>query len=409
MKINKIAYISIGLFLVFFTFSFDSFSQKKSRSQLEKEKKEHLKQIEATSRILSETEKEKETTLGQLSAIKQQIIERQKLIAAIDKEIKLIEDEMSETEAIISSLQADLENLKQEYAKMIFESSKTSNKLNKLMFLFSASSFNNLAMRIQYLKQYTSARQIQADQIEKVKVFLSIEVKNLNNKRKEKQTLLNTQRIENENLIGLKKQQDNIVKSLSEKEKELKKELKENEKALKKLENLIEDLLKEEIEKSKKQSKTQSKENKVVLTPETKMISDNFAANKSKLIWPLQQGFISGRFGKQPHPVLKNVNVENLGIDIQTNENENIRTVFDGKITAVASVPGMNNIVMIQHGEYFTVYAKLKTVTVTTGQKVSAKDLIGTVYTDKDGVSELQFQIWKNSEKLNPELWLYKK
>jgi murein hydrolase activator len=221
--------------------------------------------------------------------------------------------------------------------------------------------------------------------------------------------LLNSQRIENENLIGLKKQQDNIVKSLSEKEKELKKELKEYEKSLRKLENLIEDLLKEEIEKSKKQSNTKSKENKVVLTPETKMISDNFAANKGKLIWPLQQGFISGKFGKHPHPVLKNVQVENLGIDIQTNENESIRTVFDGKVTAVASVPGMNNIVMIQHGEYFTVYAKLKTVNVTTGQKVSAKDIIGTVYTDKDKVSELQFQIWKNSEKLNPESWLYKK
>jgi murein hydrolase activator len=409
MKINRFTYISIVLFVLFNLISFSGFSQKKSRFQLEKEKKDQIRQIETTNKILSETEKEKNATLGQLNAIKQKIVEQQRLINAIDKEIKLIEEEMTETEAIISSLQNDLENLKLEYSKMIYESSKTSNKVNKLMFLFSASSFNNLAMRIKYLEQYTAARQMQAEQIEKVKSFLNVEVKNLTNKRIEKKILLDTQRIENENLIGLKKQQDVVVKSLTEKEKELKKELKEYEKSLRKLENLIEDLLKEEIEKSKKQANNKSKENKVVLTPETKMISDNFAANKGKLIWPLQQGFISGKFGKHPHAVLKNVQVENLGIDIQTNENENIRSVFDGKVTAVASVPGMNNIVMIQHGEYFTVYAKLKSVSVTTGQKITAKDIIGTVYTDKDKVSELQFQIWKNSEKLNPEHWLYKK
>ena len=123
-------------------------------------------------------------------------------------------------------------------------------------------------------------------------------------------------------------------------------------------------------------------------------------------MWPVGKGFISQRFGKHAHPVLKGVVIENRGIDLQTGQGEVARSVFDGKVLTVASVPGMNNIVMIQHGDYFTVFAKLKSVSVSEGQTVKRKDIIGTIYTSSEGTTELQFQIWKNSTNLNPESWL---
>jgi septal ring factor EnvC (AmiA/AmiB activator) len=124
------------------------------------------------------------------------------------------------------------------------------------------------------------------------------------------------------------------------------------------------------------------------------------------LPWPVTKGFISDRFGRKPHPVLKGIYVENQGVDIQTTAGEGVRTVYAGIVQDVASMPGMNNVVAIQHGDYFTIYAKLRSVSVRVGQHVKAREAIGTVATDKNGVSEIQFQIWKEFTKLNPESWL---
>ena len=123
----------------------------------------------------------------------------------------------------------------------------------------------------------------------------------------------------------------------------------------------------------------------------------------------VSKGFISQRFGKHAHPVLKNVVVENLGVDIQTNTSEPVRAVFDGTVATKAFIQGMGNVVMVQHGEYFTVYGNLKSTSVNTGQKVKAKDTLGTVGTDADNVSVLKFFIWKGNTKLDPEAWLYRK
>src|SRR5690606_12134640 len=125
--------------------------------------------------------------------------------------------------------------------------------------------------------------------------------------------------------------------------------------------------------------KTSGSTSKVTLTPEAALISSSFAGNKGRFSWPVERGFISQKFGRHNHPVLKGVVIDNRGIDIQTTQGASARALFEGKVLTVASVPGMNNIVMIQHGEYFTVYAKLRSVSVTTGQTVKMKDVIGTV------------------------------
>lgn len=400
----------------------EGFSQK-NKSQLEREKEENLKKISETSRILDETKSKKEATLGQLTAIKQQINARTSLINSITSEVEMMDREIQENESIMKAIELDIVRLKKEYADMIYVAYKSSNYYDNLTFLFSSKTFNQLYNRLQYFKQYSEARKSQVKLIDKVAKYLVQQKQKTLAKRAEKNSLLESKTNETKTLTDLQSQQDQIVIKLSTKEKELKNELDESKKSVKKLEKLITDLIKSEREKAIREaaSKTSStskvkkstKEtnssavDKVEATPEVMEMSNSFAGNSGKLLWPVQHGSVSHHFGKQAHAVLKGVYVENLGVDIQTLKNEPVRNVFKGKVITVASVPGMNNVVMVQHGEYFTVYAKLKTVSVITGQEVKSKEILGEVYTDKNDVSELQFQIWKNNEKLNPEVWLH--
>ncbi|WP_299820009.1 peptidoglycan DD-metalloendopeptidase family protein [uncultured Pontibacter sp.] len=386
----------------------------KSKAQLEKEKKENLNRIKQANQILQQTKKQKEASIGQLNAIKEKITVQTGVITNISREITYIQSDVQETEGIVKSLQKDLDNLKAEYATMVYAASKTANSYNKLMFLFAAESFNQLVMRLRYLQQYSDARHKQVEQISKVQAALTGQLNLLESKRKQKQNLLSKQIAESKNLQTLKVQQDSVINRLSKQETNLKQEVAQRQQAVKKLDKLIADIVREEIARAARAAREAGKassgsSSKMTLTPEAALISSSFAGNRGRLAWPVERGFISQKFGRHNHPVLKGVVVENRGIDIQTSQGATARAIFEGKVLTVASVPGMNNIVMVQHGEYFTVYAKLKSVNVTTGQTVKIKDIIGTIYTDTDGTTELQFQVWKNSDNMNPELWLLRK
>ncbi|MEJ8804457.1 murein hydrolase activator EnvC family protein [Pontibacter sp. H249] len=386
----------------------------KSKAQLEKEKKENLNRIKQANKILQQTKKEKAASIGQLNAIKEKIDVQKGVITNISKEITFIESDVQTTEGIVQALQKDLEQLKAEYATMVYAASKTANSYNKLMFLFASESFNQFAMRLRYLQQYSEARQKQVEQINKVQTALTGQINILESKRKQKQGLLSKQIAESKNLQTLKVQQDSVINRLSKQETNLKQEVAQRQQAVKKLDKLIADIVREEIARAARAAREAGKASsgsstKMTLTPEAALISSSFAGNKGRLAWPVERGFISQKFGRHNHPVLKGVVVENRGVDIQTAQGATARAIFEGTVLTVASVPGMNNIVMVQHGEYFTVYAKLKSVNVTTGQKINIKDVIGTIYTDADGTTELQFQVWKNSSNMNPEVWLSRK
>ncbi len=161
----------------------------------------------------------------------------------------------------------------------------------------------------------------------------------------------------------------------------------------------------------KEKSNAGKSSTKMTLTPETAKLSSSFEGNKNKLPWPVDNGFVSGKFGKHAHPVLKNIIVENQGVDIQTEKAANVRAVFDGKVSTVAFVPGMNTVVIVQHGDYFTLYARLKNINanIKKGYTVKAKELIGEVFTDNNDNTEVHFEVWKNFDKLNPEKWLFAK
>lgn len=377
----------------------------KSRSELEKEKKENLQRIEQAEKILNQTTSKKKATIGQLNALNFKIEVQQSLTKSISEEINLLNTEINEIGGIINAMQRDVDKMKKEYAAMLYSAQKSDQSLSKLAYVFAASSFYQMLMRMQYMQYYAKVRRNQAEQIEVMKDLLIDQQAEAEKIRLEKSTLLQEQIFRVKELDKLKADQNKLVAQLSQREKEVKSEINKRKKAVENLEKVIAELIKKEIEKSSAGKSS----TKFALTPEAKELSDSFAGNKSKLYWPVSAGFISQKFGQHPHPVYKNITVNNDGIDIQTNQNEEIRAVFAGEVKYVAFVPSMNNVVMVQHGEYFTVYAKLKDVKVKKGDKLEAKQVLGTVYTDKDGTSEIQFQVWRNNQKLNPESWLFKK
>jgi murein hydrolase activator len=375
-----------------------SYAQKKSKLQLQREKQQNLEKIKEVEKILDETADKKNHTLGALSALNQRILEQENLIGSIRREINFLNNEIGENNDIIDALQTDLEKLKKEYASMLFAAQKANNSTTRLTFLFSASSFDQLIMRLRYMEQYGKMRSLQADQIGKVQDELSGQVKQIVSQREEKNKLLRDGEKENTHLAELKKKQNTLVRSLEKEEKKLKKDLDETRQSIAKLDKLIEDLIKEEI--AREAALSSAGNTKAVA------LSSSFEENKNKLPWPVTSGFISQRFGLQNHPVLKGIVMQNEGVNIQTRQDEKVKCVFEGEVSKVAFVPSVGSTVLIKHGEYFTVYAGLKEVYVKEGQKVIVDQEIGKVISNYEGVSELRFQIRKHTKALDPQAWL---
>ncbi|RAV99767.1 murein hydrolase activator EnvC family protein [Pseudochryseolinea flava] len=387
------------LVLIFFTLIAFSVSAQRHRtkSQLQKEKQQNLERIKETEKILTETSAKKKNTLGELNALNQRIDDQEKLISSIKGEVTILDSEIGENKDIILALENDLRKLKKEFAAMLVAAQKANNSTTRLTFLFSAKSFDQLVMRMKYMEQYSNARKLQAEQIVKVQEALGGQVREIEGRRVAKNKLLDEELKENDNLSSLKKKQNTVVKSLQKEEKKLRKDLETTKKAVAALDRLIEDIIREERERVARAS-GKSSDRDVAL-------SSSFEQNKNKFPWP-SAGFVSQKFGKQPHPALKNIVVNNNGVNIQTREDEKVKCIFDGEVSRVAFIQAMGNIVIVKHGEYLTVYGGLKEVSVRTGQKVSTNQEIGKVFANSDGVSELRFQIFRNSTPLDPQIWL---
>jgi len=373
----------------------------KSKAQLQKDKQKSLTRIKETEKILNETSKKKKNTLGELTALSARIREQENLVGSIKSEVTIMDQDLQENYGILNSLSEDLDRLRAEYAKMMFATQRAAGGANKLTFLFSAASFDQLMMRLKYMEQYGKARQEQARAIRQVQEQLTGQVRQIDSLRIQKSSLLKEELKENDQLKSLKDKQKNIVKSLEKEEKKLRRDLEETKKAVARLDKLIADLVREETAKAAKESKAKSN----VSSAATALTSASFEGNRKKFAWPAN-GFISQRFGKQRHPVLPRVETWNDGINIQTRESEQVKSIFKGEIRRVAFIPGIGPCVIINHGEYFSVYAGLKDVTIKMGDKVETNQVIGKVLMNAEGKSELRFQIRKNTVALNPEEWL---
>jgi murein hydrolase activator len=377
----------------------------KSKTQLQREKLQNLAKIKETEKILAETGAEKKNSLGELMALNQRISQQESLIKSIESEISFLDYDIRENNQIIQALEKDVKKLKEEYAAMIFSAQKASGKIDKLTFLFSAKSFDQLLMRLKYMEQYGKARQSQAEAIGKVQQILRDQVHITELKRSEKNDLLVDEVKENKELTSLKEKQRSIVKSLEKQEKKLRKDLEATKKAVAELDELIAKIIKEELERAAREARERDGKKNKDVSDAAIALSNSFEENKNKFPWPVS-GFVSQRFGRQQHPVLKGIEIQNDGVNIQTKQGEEVRSIFNGEVSRIAFTPGMGNTIIIKHGDYFTVYTGLKDIAVKQGQRVTTNQELGKVLSNGEGISELRFQIRKNFDALNPQDWL---
>ena len=394
MRLRKFSF----LFSIFYLLSIGLNSQQ-TRKSLEIERDTNLKKINEAEKILKETEQSKNVTIGRLRVINKQINNRQDLILNLRKDIRSQNNEISSLRVLISSLTNDLIIMNNEYSEMIYYSYKSRSSLDKLSYIFSSQNYNQMFRRLNYIFQYSNIRRNQIIEIENVKGELSNQEKNLVNINIKKDDLLKDELSENNKLQKLKNRQKKTISDLNKKQNRIRKEINERKIALNKLDELIRNIIRREKEL------TSSNDENINLLE----LTEGFESRIGKLEWPVRSGFISNKFGEHPHPVIKNIKVKNDGIDIQTNKSSKVYSVFSGKVSTVAFIPGMNNVVIINHGEYYTLYAKLKNLNVVKGDNISSGDLIAELVTNADGITELQFQVWKNNIKLNPEKWIMKK
>jgi len=405
------------IFIAIILFAIPVFSQNKKALQ---EKREQIdKDIKYTNKLLTKTKKDKEKSLEYLNVLSTQLKNREELLQMLNIEISFIEKQIGETtikivenHKIIEEKKKELIKLKEDYAKMIYYTYKNKHSFDSWGFIFSSKSFNQAYKRLKYLKQYTQHRKIQAEIIIRTEEELKKEIADLENQKinlqkdkENKKALIGSKEIEVKELEVQKTDKKSLIKKLKKSESRFKKELQKQQLAAKELDEKIRKIIEEEIKKERAKEKKEG----FTLTPEAKRISDNFLENKGALPWPLDKGIIVQGFGKQQHEVFKNIEIYNNGIDIATDKGAKVRAVFDGKVSRIFFIKGEGKVILINHGEYFTVYSGLTEVSIQMEEKIYSKQEIGTVMTDKNNQkTHLHFEIWKNYEKQNPSHWLYK-
>jgi septal ring factor EnvC (AmiA/AmiB activator) len=374
-----------------------------SLEELRKKKEKTKEQINYTNRLLEEAKKSEKQTLSKYKILNKQIELRTSLITGINTEVGVLDENIGQNAWLINSLNADLEQLKKEYARLLIFAQRNSTNYSKVLFVLSASDFNQAYKRLVYLKQYTEYRKRQAELINWMHDLIADKVNRLQVRKTEKETLLQSQKAEADKLALEKKEQGKVLTTLQQQQKDFKNKLQEQQKIESQLSRAIERIIEEEVNRAKKKGKENYE-----MTPEQKLVSGQFEQNRKRIPWPVDRGVITGHFGVHEHPVLKNIQVKNNGIDISTAQGATARAVFGGEVSRVFQVSGGNAAVIIRHGKYLTVYSNLVNVQVKAGQKVSLKQTIGTIGSDSDddNKSVLKFQIWKENEKLDPEQWI---
>ena len=413
---KKLSVILLFLLMV----SATSYTQKtkgKSKQQLQSEITSLQKEISTANQLLKKTTKDKEMTLNEVSILDKKIKQREKLIKAYNQQIAILDDEINSGQTYIKTLNSDLKLLRKEYSKMITFAYRNRSHYNRLGFVFASKDFNQAFSRLRYIRQFSDARKVKMDQIAGTERRITGEVEANQKAREEQAALLADEQVQKEAMQKEKEELNRQVANLKKKEGSIQQDIKNKQQQAQKLQKAIDDIIAEEIrlanERSRKEAEKKAADNKkgsskgMALTPAEKTLSTNFANNKGKLPWPVERGVISSSFGKHASVVSEKVTVTNNGIDIATTDGAQARAVFDGEVASVTKLTGANTVVIIRHGEYFTVYSNLENVTVKRGAQVKTKQSLGTVHTNKtEGKTELHFELLKETNRQDPASWL---
>ena len=374
-------------------------SQSQSVKNLKSQREKTLKELEETKKMIQQTNSNEKATVNKLNLLNKDIQTRKRLIHDLNYEIQGLDQEMTRLSMKRDSLQADLEALKESYAELVRQSHYTIADESPLLFILSAEDFQQMLRRVRYMQEFQQFRKEQVARIENTQAEIDMQNQMLSENKSDKEEAVRTHKVQQDNLSRDEKKQKAMLEQLKKKKSTLLAQQKKQQKKADDLNRKIEELIAKEMSKS--EGKT--------LTKEQTLIAGGFEKNKGRLPMPVEKGFISGHFGVQAHPTLEKVTVNNKGVYIQTSAGTQARAVYEGEVTSCFVMSG-TTAVIIQHGNYRTVYSGLASVSVKKGDKVKAKQAIGTIYSDPedDNATTLFFQIWLNKNILNPEQWLAK-
>lgn len=409
-----------------------------TKKELEEKRKKILRDIQSTERMIKKTAKTKEAAYDRFLALQSQIESREALIQNLQDEIVDAETGIVRNQEVIASLSHDVVKMREEYGRTVRNAFRRRTLSNPLLYILSAESLNQAFRRWLFLRKYDERRREQAEAIRFTQEMLSKKTASLEATRIEKENLLVSMQGQKATLTGELTEKDLMLKDLSKDEARLKTDLEKKQIAHEALNNAIEGVIQEEVRKRVEEARskpkpaspteTTAKEPVVNAPPSTSKpektkaapaevkpradednLSFNFRKNKGKHPWPVESGFVSRGFGKQKHPTLKNIEITNNGVDIRTEEGALVRCVADGRVAGVQFVPGHDYTVIVQHGDYYTVYTNLSSTSLTKGDEVKARQNIGQVSTNNiTGTSELHFEVWQQKERMNPTLWIKK-
>ncbi len=396
-----------------------AFSQTDKQKQLEAQKAQIQKQIANYKEMLQSEQSKEKSVLEKIEEQRTKIRLTEALIKTTQEQEKLLEKDILANEKEISILNAELESLKADYAQMIIKSYESRSQQSKLMFLLSSDNFLQAYKRIQYMKQYAEFRKEQGKEVQQKSEVLAEKNKALQKQKAEKEKLVKQTQAELDTLEKEKKALDALMVIIERNKKKYTQDIKKKQQEVSNINKQIEKLKREAIaEANRKKAEAEAKatgkkvdeksisSTKYDLTPEGKIIADNFKANKGKLPWPVERGVITSHYGIQPHPVVKNIPINNQGVDFKTVEGAEVRAVFEGEVSRIMVVTPVNMAVWVRHGDYVTIYGNLDKVYVKKGDKVGFKQKLGRVHTYPNGVTTTKFMVFQNITTLNPEHWL---
>lgn len=387
--------------------------------QLEAQKAQILKQISNFRDLLKSEENKEKPVLERLNEQQTKIRLTENLIKTTQEQENLLSREISINEKQIAELTKELEKLKADYAEMIVKSYETGSEQSRAMFILSSENFLQAYKRIQYMKQYADFRKEQGEEVQKKSEVLAEKNKDLQKQKSEKEKLLQETQKELTNLEKERKLQDVIMAEINKNKKKYTADIKKKQQEVSQIDKQIEKIKREIIaEANRKKAEAEAKatgkkvdtkaisSTKYNLSPDEKLVADNFKANKGKLPWPIERGIISSRYGNQPHPIERHLTINNTGTIFSVPQGAEARAVFEGEVSTIMVTTPVNMSVWVRHGDYVTIYGNLDKIYVKKGDKVSFKQKLGRIHTYSDGTTTTKLTVVQNVTTLNPEHWL---
>ena len=369
----------------------DTKAQEAKKAKLERE-------IAIIDKQLADNASRSNAMLSNLTLIRKKVSNRKALVDESDRQIRKYSDDIYLKQRQINRMQARIDTLTSHYSRLVVSAYKNRDTRLWYMYMLSSDNLGQAFRRYAYFKNLSSQMNDEARKIKEAQEELVKEREALAALKKEAQDLKNERVKELEKLRSEEAQADKVVKNLQKNKKTYQQQLAAKKKQVNALNREIEKILTAAV---KQPSSSSSKKS----APVDYKLAEEFSKNKGKLPWPAD-GAVVGRFGRQFHPVFKNLELPpNNGIDIAVSKNSDVKCVFKGVVKQLFVMPGYNQCVLISHGNYFTFYCKLKTVNVKAGDKVGTSDSIGKVDTI-NGDTQLHFEVWQNTKPQNPESWL---